>query len=74
MMFKVYPYDVHKLQLRSALTRFFRVFSVDRALPGDYHTLHHVPRAINVINATWEVTWDLRSSTNVQRSRPNILT
>jgi hypothetical protein len=33
-----------------------------------------VPRAINIINATQEVIWGLRSSTNVQRSRPNILT
>jgi hypothetical protein len=41
-----------KVQLRSALTRFFRVFSVDRALSGEYDALHHVPRAINVINAT----------------------
>ena len=74
MMFKVCPYDVHKLQLRSALTRFLRVLSVDRVLLGKYNALHHVPHAINVINATREVIWDLRSSTNVQRSRPNILT
>jgi hypothetical protein len=41
---------------------------------GKYNALHYVPHAINVINATREVIWDLRSSTNVQRSRPNILT
>jgi len=44
MMFKVRPYDVHKLQLRSALTRFFRVFSVDRALSGKYNARHYVLR------------------------------
>ncbi len=63
-----------KLQSSLSLARFLRVFSVDRMLPDKYNALHHVPHAINAINATEEVIWDLRSSINAQRSRPNILT